>query len=436
MKLIPSARLVIAAALWAAAGIVVAFFPSLTVAWLAIGALLLAVALADALLLSRSPRPFAERVVAHSMPIGQWREVAVRVHNTGRYRVTYELFDHFPSALSAEGLPRALSADGNAWTQVKYRVRARERGNHQFAAVQLRQRSSSGLWQLSIMTGEPSTIRVYPNFAALSKYALFATDNRLSDIGVLRKQRRGEGMDFDQLREYQEGDSLRKIDWKASQRVQKLISREYQDERDQQVMFMVDCSRRMRAHDDDYSHFDHALDAVLLLAYVSLRQGDAVGLMTMSGEQRFLAPRKSARTVNRLLNAVYDLQPGLQTVDYYNAALAVSKRLRKRALIVIVSNLRDEDDDSLLPALALLRRRHLVLFANLKERALDDALTAPVVSLDSALVQLAAADYSQRRKSTFDRIKSTRALTLDVPPEALPTALVNRYLEAKAGGVL
>ena len=118
----------------------------------------------------------------------------------------------------------------------------------------------------------------------------------------------------------------------------------------------------MRAKDDDCSHFDHALDATLLLAYVGLRQGDAVGMMTMSGDDRFLAPHKSREMVNRILNTVYDLQPGLLASDYYQAAVTLSKRLRKRAMIVIISNLRDEDDDSLLPALRLLQKRHLVLF--------------------------------------------------------------------------
>ena len=107
--------------------------------------------------------------------------------------------------------------------------------------------------------------------------------------------------------------------------------------------------------------------------------------MTMSGEERFLAPHKSREMVNRILNTVYDLQPGLLTSDYYQAAVNLSKRLRKRAMIVIISNLRDEDDDTLLPALRLLQKRHLVLFASLREHALDEAVELPVRSFDDAL---------------------------------------------------
>jgi uncharacterized protein (DUF58 family) len=265
---------------------------------------------------------------------------------------------------------------------------------------------------------------------------LLAIDHRLSAVGILQLRRRGEGMDFDQLREYREGDSLRKIDWKASQRMGKLISREYQDERDQQVMFLVDCGRRMRAQDDECSHFDHALDATLLLAYVGLRQGDSVGLMTMSGEDHFLAPHKSREVVNHILNTVYDLQPTLFTPDYYQAAVSLSRRLRKRALIVIISNLRDEDDDSLVPALRLLQKRHLVLFASLREKVLDDAVALPVRDFDSALTHAAAIDYRLQREAAFDRLKLSNVVCLDVAPQRLAVALVNQYLEVKRSGRL
>jgi uncharacterized protein (DUF58 family) len=277
-------------------------------------------------------------------------------------------------------------------------------------------------------------LRVYPNFAALSGYALLATDHRLSDVGILQRRRRGEGMDFDQLRAYREGDSLRKIDWKATQRLNKLISRDYQDERDQQIVFLVDCGRRMRARDDECSHFDHALDATLLLAYVGLRQGDSVGLMTMSGEDRFVAPQRSREMVNRILNTVYDLQPGLLTSDYYRAAVALSKRVRKRALVVIISNLRDEDDDTLVPALRLLQRHHLVLFASLREKALDDAVLQPVRDFESALTHAAAVEHRAQRDQAFQRLKLGNVVCLDVPPQKLAVSLVNQYLDVKRSG--
>jgi uncharacterized protein (DUF58 family) len=319
---------------------------------------------------------------------------------------------------------------------LRYSVRPVQRGELGFGLVETRLTSRAGLWHVRRWIGEPGATRVYPNFAALTRFALLATDNRLSQIGVLQRRRRGEGLDFHQLREYREGDAQRQIDWKATSRTRRLVSREYQDERDQQVMLMIDCGRRMNAQDDALAHFDHVLNAALLLAYVSLRQGDAVGFQTMSGDARWLAPRKSGATVNLILNRVYDLQPTLHTTDYYSAAVELMKRLRKRALVVMLSNLRDEDDDTLAPALRLLQGRHLVLFASLRESILSRALVARADTFDRAVTHAATAEYLQKRELAFKRLERGGAVCLDVEPEHLPIALVNRYIDIKRSGRL
>jgi len=192
----------------------------------------------------------------------------------------------------------------------------------------------------------------------------------------------------------------------------------------------------MGAQDGDLAHFDHVLNAALLLAYVSLRQGDAVGFLTMSGAPRWLAPRKARATVSLILNRVYDLQPTLQTTDYYSAALELMKRLRKRSLVVILSNLRDEDDEALAPALGLLQSRHLVLFASLREQILSRALATRADTFDRALTHAATADYLQRRELAFRRLERGGAVCLDVEPAELPIALVNRYIDIKRSGRL
>jgi uncharacterized protein (DUF58 family) len=376
------------------------------------------------------------RGVPGSAPLGVWIEIRLRLDNLDRIRVSCELFDHYPAACAVEGQPKRLTVAPRGWVELAYRLRAESRGDLHFGTVDVKVDSPLALWQRKMRCGSPAVLRVYPNFAALSHYALFATDNRLSQMGVLQRRRRGEGLDFDQLREYHEGDAQRKIDWKASQRFARLISRDYQDERDQQVVFLVDCGRRMRAKDGEYSHFDHALDATLLLAYVGLRQGDAVGLMTMSAATLWLAPHKSQGMIQQLLNAVYGLQPSLLTSDYQHAAIELSRRLKKRALVVIISNLRDEDDSALLPALRLLQKRHLVLFASLRERALDDAIAAPVESYEDALTHAAAVEYRRQRDAAFSRLKLGDVVCLDVPPERLALALVNQYLEVKRSGRL
>jgi uncharacterized protein (DUF58 family) len=304
----------------------------------------------------------------------------------------------------------------------------------------VRLHSPLGLWWIKRRSGTSTLVRVYPNFRALAKYTLLATDNRLSQIGVLQVRRRGEGMEFHQLREYRQGDAQRAIDWKATARTQRLIAREYEEEKDQRVLLVIDCGRRMSAKDDSaddaLSHFDHTLNAALLLAHVALRQGDAVGMMTMAGINRYSEPRKSAAAVHAILNSVYDLEPTLEVPDYHLAARDAMIRLRRRSLVIVLTNLRDEDDETLLPALKLLRTRHLVVLASLREAIISRALSARVDSFDRAVTHAAAADYLATRERAFRRIGAAGAVCLDVEPERLAISLVNRYLELKREGRL
>ncbi|MGH8616260.1 MAG: DUF58 domain-containing protein [Burkholderiales bacterium] len=434
--LIPSRPFLWILAALLAVGIAAAFVPEIKLAW-AFAATVLAVgALGDGLYAVSAPRLSARRVVPGSLALGVWHPVRLRLANGERRALTLVLYDHHPAPFETRGLPRAVRLPAGGWSEIEYEVRPVQRGEFRFGAVEVRVRSPLALWVRAADTGEASLTRVYPNFAAITKYALLATDNRLSQIGILQRRRRGEGLDFHQLREWREGDSLRSVDWKATSRTMKLVSREYQDERDQQIVFLIDCGRRLAAQDDDLSHFDHVLNSALLLSYVALRQGDAVGFMTFGGVERFMAPRKSAATVSLMLNQLYDLQPTLASSDYTAAALALTLRVRKRALVVVLSNLRDEDDDTLAPALALLSQRHLVMFASLREHLLTRALDVRVDSFDRALTHASAAQYLRAREVAFRRLGQRGATCLDVEPQQLAVALVNRYQDLKRAGRL
>jgi uncharacterized protein (DUF58 family) len=433
---IPSRR---ALGVWCALlafAVAAAWWPSLIDAWLIAVGIAVAASIADlAAARALPPQLTLERRMPGSVPIGRWRECVLRIANAGPFAVRCEVHDHHPLAFETAGLPLRVEVPARGWTQAPYKMRATERGTLGFEPAEARVGSPFGLWESRLRFGESQGVRSYPDFAELADYALFATENRLSQIGVLKQRRRGEGLEFHQLRDYREGDSLRQIDWKATARLGRPIAREYQDERDQQIVFLVDCGRRMNAKDGLLSHFDEVLNAVLLLAFVALRQGDAAGLMTFAdAEPRFVPAKKSRETINAFLNALYDVQPTLRPPDYHAAAVLLSRRLKRRSLVVVVSNLRDEDEETLMPALALLKRKHLVLFANLRESVLDSVRDTPVKTLDDALAYSAGAIYEREREAVTRRVESTGAMLLDVLPKELAVRLVNRYLDLKRSG--
>lgn len=433
---VPSRRALWIAAALVAMAIAASWSKDLAAPWQVALALFCTAALADLLAARAMPAKVdVERDVPGSVPIGRWRECMLRLRNPAGFAVRCEAWDHPAESCEVEGLPVALSIPAKGFAQIRYRFRPTERGDLVFQPAHLRVASPFGLWQFPARAGPGQVVRSFPDFAELADYALFATENRLSQIGVLQRRRRGEGLEFHQLRDYREGDAMRQIDWKATARRGRLIAREYEDERDQHVVFLIDCGRRMTARDGALSHFDQVLNAVLLLAYVALRQGDAAGLMTFAGERpRFVPPRKSRATLNAFLDALYGLQPTLRPPDYHTAAIELSKRLKRRSLVIVLTNTRDEDDATLAPALALLERRHLVLFANLREAVIDELRAGPVDDLEGALRYAAGAAYERDRQGALRDIRTTGAILLDTPPAELAFSLVNRYLDLKRSG--
>jgi uncharacterized protein (DUF58 family) len=405
--------------------------------WSALGLLGVGVAIVDLVALARREALSLTRVVPRTFALGVRTRVTLRIVNAHAARERVEIHDGHPAEAAVEGQPARAVIEPRTEVQLAYTLQPHLRGDARFEPAEVLRDSRLGLWRRLERCGETQSVRVYPDFARLSKLDLKGLEGRLMLMGLRRKRRRGEGMEFHQLRDYAQGDTLRQVDWKATMRRTRLVSREYQEERDQQVVLLLDCSRRMRAQDGDLSYFDHCLNAVLLVAYIALRQGDAVGAMSFGGTDRWIAPRKGRSTLNTLLGSLYDLQAGLQTPDYLAAVERLVERQRRRALVIVVTNCRDDDADDLAPALALLRKRHLVLLANLREPAIEQAARPErVPDLEAALLACAANEYLEARAATLTKLHRPGLLTLELLPRDLPAALAGKYLDIKGTGGL
>ncbi|MBK1723106.1 DUF58 domain-containing protein [Thiocystis violacea] len=421
---------------WTGLGLAAVWLPPAVAAWQIAGALLAGLAVADLFLVRRLPSPAITRSMGKTLPQGVWSPVELMVENTARQPLRLQLHDLHPADFAVQGLPRRLRLGSMEGARLRYRLRPHARGDFPMAGCDLLVHSPLGLWHQRRTLTLPARLRVFPNFSEISHYTLLAANDQLAQFGVRRLQRRGTGAEFHQLREYRRGDSLRQVDWKATSRMRKLISREYQDERDQRLLFLLDCGRRMRHVDAGRGHLDEALNALLLLAYVAVRQGDAVGLMTYGGPRRWFAPRKEPGTVNRLLESIYDIQPSLEASDPLMAAQQLLQAVPRRALVVVITNSRGEDQVGLEQAASLLRRRHLVVIADLRESALDESLDAPIETLQTALRFHTVNDWLAQRRRDQERLQHLGVQVLDVLPSQLPIALVNRYFAIKRAGSL
>jgi uncharacterized protein (DUF58 family) len=391
--------------------------------------------------LQASPR--LRRQLPSAFAVGVKRPIVITIEIEGTRTWHCDLHDHVDASLATEGLPMSVVLEGGRQLETAYSVVPTRRGEVTFAPADVRVRSRWGSCELLERLGETERRRVYPDFAQVARYAWLAGDRRLQEIGIKTYQQLGEGTDFKELAEYRPGDSIRHIDWRATSRLDKPIVRHFQDERDQCVMLLVDCGRRMRASDRQTvggtTHFDQVLNAVMLLGYVALKQGDAVGALTFGtprGEERTFPPRKGTLALNALMGQLYGVQPTPTHSDYVAAAQQLLRQQHKRSLVIVITNFRDEDNTELGQALRLLRSRHLVMLASLRERVVRELIEQPLTHADAAIDVASAHLYEQSRRDAFHRLAARDALMVDAEPERLGIELVNRYHAVKRAGLI
>ena len=384
-----------------------------------------------------------QRELPAALAVGVERTLGGSLVNDGDRTWQVALFEGVDASFVVGGLPAVAAVPGRSGTALQYRARPTRRGTALFTDAEVRVRSVLGLFEMRRRLGGPASLRVFPNFAAVAGYAWLAGDRRLAEIGIKSYPMRGSGTDFKQLADYRPGDAIRDVDWKATQRHGRPIVREYQDERDQRVVFLLDCGRRMRAYEGSATrrtgHFEAALDALMLLAYVALKDGDEVGAMTFGGgpaQARSVAPRKGVSSLGTLIAALHDVEPQPTQPDFQVAATELLKAMPKRSLVVVLTNFREEDGPEFGLALKLLRTRHLVLVASLRESALREIAEQPLRTEQDAIEVAGAHLFAQARDAAFRRLAGRDQLLLDVEPQNLAVALVNRYRSVKRAGLL
>jgi uncharacterized protein (DUF58 family) len=432
----PSRRALALAVLWILFAVLGSVRPLLMWAWVATGVLIALALVLDFALTLRRPALRVERKLARSVALDASTQVVLRACNPSSREVRAILFEAQPPTFELDGLPAAVTVPADGWTEVQYRLRATRRGQFELGSPHAQQRSLLGLWWRAVSASDEQSVRVYPNFLAVARYALLATSDRTSEFGIRKMRRRGEGTEFHQLREYRPGDPLRQIDWRATSRLLRPMSRDYREEQDQQLLLLLDCGRPMRAQDGDLNHLDHALNAGLLLAHVALRQGDAVGLITYGGVDRSVAPRKGMSHLVTLLNATFDLDTSTEGSDMAAAVESALRHLRRRTLIVLLTNIRDEPDAEVLSVLRFAGRRHVVLLAALREAAIGKALVEPPTDFDGALRVAGSYVFLRHRAASRDNLERAGLHCIDAEPSELAPGLVNRYLAIKASHLL
>ena len=410
--------------------------------WIAFGAalLLVAIALLDVAMLPAVRDLEVERVLEPTIGVGDDAELRYRIVSRWGRPLVVALYDELPPARLAGGIePRESVLPPRGSVELAGTVRGMARGEGVLGDVALRVRTPVGLVARTLRFGRDDRVLVAPSLAGVRRFRWLAVHQRLAAVGVRSTPRRGEGRTFASLRDYVVGDDPRHIDWKASARRGHPITREYTIEQSQTVYLLVDAGRSMTQLAGAYSRFEYALSSALVLADVASTAGDRVGAMVFDDQLRALVPAQRGRAALQALRAaMVPLQPSLVEPDYSAAFRALAARQRKRALLVLLTDVIDaRAARGLLAHLTRGASRHLAVVVALRNEALLGASRLPDVPSGRTLYATAAAEeLIAERATALQRMRDAGVVVLDVAPDAMAAAVVNQYLELKARGAL
>ena len=423
----------LAASLAIPLGLEAMFWPLMT-----IDVVLAAVALADLLTLPRPKAIQVERQVGRTASLGKPHRVVLTVTNSSRRRISLSLRDDVPATMDAEPEQSDLRLDSRSRVTLHYDLRPQKRGAFAMSLVYVRLYSRWGLWQRQLKLPLQAALAVYPDLQQLGEYELLARTNRLSLLGVRRTRRIGLDNEFERLRDYSLDDNYKYIDWRSTARRNKLTVKDFQANQAQRVVFLVDCGRMMTSESAGASLLDHAFNALFMLGFVALKQGDSVGMLTFSDEiHGYVPPQAGMNQMNRLVHAAFDRFPRLVESRYDQAFLHLASQCRKRALVVLITNVIDEvNSHQIEQYLSHLVGRHLPLGVLLRDHRLFDAVELHERDSKSMFRAAAAADILLWRRQVIGDLQSKGVLALDVFPEQMTAPLVNQYLDIKARHLL
>ncbi len=400
---------------------------------IAADALLVLVAALDAL----AARGAVE--VSRSAPgvwsVGRAVAGATTVRNVGRRGLWMELFDQLPGVV--EGLPAEAWVPAGEAVEMGWKATVSARGRYTLGPAAVRWRSPLGLWSRQQRHAVEGAVRVFPDFSWLRRQLKAArVDEQRLPVRVRRRP--GGENEFERNRPYQTGDPIRHMDWKATARKQRLVVREFGQEANQNLLFLLDCGRMSGARLGELTALDQAVNASLALAHVALRRGDRVGLMAFDRQPRvWVAPGGGVRQAHRLVQATYTVASSDDDPDYGAALRYLAGSVRRRSLVVVITAVQDALNAAAVAAIVrAMRGRHLPVLVWLRDPALDALADGEAADDEAFFVRSAAAEQVAWRERQLAELRRMGILIVDCPAERLGAALLERYIEIKARRLL
>ncbi|MGQ1890125.1 DUF58 domain-containing protein [Thermophagus sp. OGC60D27] len=399
-----------------------------------------ALIIVDLIILYRENHNVLEGSRKHSdrFSFGDPNTVVIEVRNLLPLRIRCEVIDELPPQFQIRDFFRkGWLLPGEVWS-FSYTLQPLERGEYEFGNLNVFISTPQGMLSRRINAAGKAKVKVYPSFMQMRKFELMAFSNRLSDVGIKKVRKFGHQMEFDQIREYIEGDDIRTINWKATARRDHLMVNQYQDEKSQQVFSLIDMGRTMKMPFEGKSLLDYAINTSLVLSNIAMLKHDKAGLITFNEKVRCLLPaQRDPRHLQIIMEMLYSQQTGFLEHNLEALYATVRHKIPQRSLLVLYTNFESlKSAHREMPLLKRLAANHLLVVVFFENTEVEKLIHNNAEDIEDIYRQTIAEKFIFDKKLIVKELERNGIQAILSKPGKLTVATINKYLEFKSRGLI
>ena len=395
--------------------------------------LVVAMLIADVVVLYAVAHVRAQRECGEVLSLGEQSRVLVRVSNDSPLWLRIEVTDEAPVEWQMRHLSMMLYVPARMAAHAGYDIRPTRRGLYTYGSIRLFLSSRLGLAERRVTAEQARQVSVYPSFVKLDRASLATPHDTMREQGTRRRRKIGNHTEYEQIKEYVQGDDYRHINWKASARRHQLMVNVYEDEKSQQVYCVIDKGRLMQQAFAGMTIMDYSINAALMLSYVAIRRDDRAGLATFAADfDTFVPASRQNGQMQRIMNSLYRQETTFEETDYAVLCSCLQQRVNRRSLMVLftsfasLSQLRRQ-----LPYLRQLNRRHRLLVVFFADTDLAQVIADPAESADDYARRLAAEQMEYEKQMIVSHLSQQGIYSLLSAPQSLTVDVINKYIDMK-----
>lgn len=380
----------------------------------------------------------AERITPEKLSNGDLNPIKLNLKNHYTFPISVKIIDEIPFQFQVRNFKIVKTVKAASQKEIGYDLRPTERGEYHFGSLNIYVSSPLRLISRRFSFDNDQMVPTYPSFIQLRKYDLIAFSNNLFQYGIKKIRRIGHTMEFEQIKEYVQGDDLRTLNWKATAKRNSLMVNQFQDEKSQSVYMAIDKGRVMQMPFDGLSLLDYAINSALVLSNVILKKQDKAGLFSFSKkvENRVFAERRGSQ-MQKILESLYNVKTDFFESDYSRLYVDIKKNINQRSLIILYTNFETMDGlNRQLPYLKGIAKSHLLVVVFFSNTELNSIINKKTTTIQEVYDKVIAEKFMFEKRLIVNELKKYGIHSVLTQPENLTLDAINKYLEIKSRGIL